>query len=218
MTQDLDSIWQQVLESTPLDSPEEVSARGCPPLARMVEGLEKGFAVDELHHVSRCSECQNTVSLYWRTLKQCPSLWTVFQYLAKGSEFEYAAAIDLHLRRDGCPRCARRLRSQRLMELADLWRAGKDVERYVKAAVDLLVPGRVPFVGVASARELNPFAQGEFNTDQSAGVTVMNSAMGQVEMELVVAAAGMSAAQLELVTDEARGMDSFPISRKTSHE
>ena len=88
------------------------------------------------------------------------------------------------------------------MELADLLRAGREVERFVKAGVDLLVPGRLPFVGVQAAPHRRRFARGEASADQSVGLTVIETQKGEMELELV-AAGEKSASRLELVAEDA---------------
>ena len=104
------AIWDFILatqQDHPVQNSIGESPAGCPAPHRLALGSALFWTDDELAHVEGCELCQNTLSLAWRT--ECPSIESLFGFLAAPDSFSFGGAMMLHLGRDACPRCARLL-------------------------------------------------------------------------------------------------------------
>jgi len=103
-----------------------------PSLLRFWEAARSGWRPEERAHVSRCEDCQRTLAVQWRV--EHPNVWSLVQYEADPQGFADRRAMQLHLERDRCRRC-RVLRGSGLVAaLAQLLRAGQNLERMLSLA------------------------------------------------------------------------------------
>jgi hypothetical protein len=154
---DLNAIWRTVIAEHAQVPATLEAARdaACPTPSRFLQGVESGWEDrNDRDHVTACHFCQNSVSLYWRAVGECPNLRAVFRYLLLGSRFEDAEAMQLHLRRDGCPRCARRLQSTSLIRAADWVESGErtldQIQSGLEKVIEIFVPRRERLIPVTA--------------------------------------------------------------------
>lgn len=95
-----ESLYLDEIEKLLASSLPAMRSAQCPPLARFIPAA---WNPEDLPHVRDCPHCQRATASVWRVT--CPSPAETVRFALDPQSSPLAAAWQVHLRRDLCPRC-----------------------------------------------------------------------------------------------------------------